>query len=230
MLYNSNLILYDRQSKSLWAQLEGKAIVGDLALEGARLNMLPASVISWGDWKKMYPNGKVLSRDTGHVRPYGRNPYVGYDRVDQPPFLFRGKLDSRLLPMERVVTLSLGRTNKAYPFFLLSKRRVMEDKLEGQPVVIFYFPGTASAVDKESTAQSRDVGATGVFDPRLEGRALTFYFDGKSILDKETKSTWNVLGLAVSGPLQGKRLTQINHVDTFWFAWVAFKPDTLIAK
>lgn len=230
MLYNSNLVLYDRETKSLWAQLEEKAIVGELALKKAQLNMLPVSVVSWGEWKKTYPNGKVLSRDTGHDRPYGHNPYVGYDRTDQPPFLFRGKLDKRLHAMERAVTLSAGRLNKAYPFSLLSKRRVMEDKLDTQPIVIFYFPGTASALDQERIAKSRDVGATGVFDPRLEGRTLNFYFDGEAILDRQTKSTWNILGVALTGPLQGKRLPRINHVVTFWFAWVLFKPDTLIAR
>lgn len=228
MLYNSNLVMYDRQTKSLWAQVTGQAIVGELV--GTELKQLPSAVISWGDFKRSYPQGRVLSKDTGHLRPYGRNPYVGYDRIDQPPFLFRGKLDKRLLPMERVATISIGKTNKAYPFSLLAKRRVVEDKVEGQPLVIFYFPGTASALDQEDISASRDVGAAGTFDPRLEGRTLTFLSDGNNILDKETGSKWNILGMATSGPLKGKRLKRLNHLDTFWFAWAAFKPETLIAK
>ncbi len=230
MLYKSNLVLYDRQSKALWTQLDGRAIVGDLALEGAKLKMLPASVVSWGEWKKFYPQGKVLSRNTGHRRNYGRNPYAGYDRIDKPPFAFRGKLDKRLLPMERVVTISAGRIDKAYPFTLLTKRRVIADELMGQPLVIFHSPGTASALDQPSIARSKDVGAVGVFDPRLEGRRLTFHLAGKSIQDRETRSSWSVLGVAVSGPLKGKKLTRINHLVTFWFAWAAFKPDTQIAR
>ncbi len=239
MLYNSNLVMYDRQTSSLWAQVTGVAIVGELV--GTELNQLPSAVISWGDFKRSYPQGRVLSKATGHLRPYGRNPYAGYDRIDQPPFLFRGKLDKRLLPMERVVTITMGKTDKAYPFSLLAKRRVMEDKIEGQPLVIFYFPGTASALDQEDIATSKDVGATGVFEPILDlpalpgreqagGRTLTFSFDGNNIVDKETGSTWNILGRAVSGPLKGKSLKRLNHIDTFWFAWAAFKPETLIAR
>jgi hypothetical protein len=74
-LCNSDLIMWDRQTESWWQQFTGEAIVGDLA--GIRLDMLPAVIISWGDFKSVYPEGQVLARDTGFSRPYGRNPYAG---------------------------------------------------------------------------------------------------------------------------------------------------------
>ena len=98
-LRNSDLIMYDRQTQSWWQQLTGEGIVGTLA--GRELTILPASIIAWSDFKEANPDSPVLSRATGFSRRYGENPYSGYDRVDNPPFLFRGDMDSRLLPKER---------------------------------------------------------------------------------------------------------------------------------
>ena len=228
MLYKSNLVMYDRQTKSLWAQITGQAIVGDLA--GARLKQYPAAIVSWGQWKKAYPQGKVLSRQTGYRRPYGRNPYVGYDRIDKPPFLFRGKLDGRLLPMERVAAIRLGKVYKAYPFRVLAKKRVVNDLVNGQPLVVFYTPGTASALDEAEIAASKDVGALGIFDPRLEGRRLTFRRLRDVFVDEQTGSSWDILGRAKNGPLKGKALARLTYLDTFWFAWAAFQPETIIFR
>lgn len=223
MLYHSDLVMYDRATHSLWAQMLGQAIVGDLA--GTRLKVLPATIVSWADWKKASPTAKVLSRDTGHRRPYGDNPYVGYDRVDQPPFLFQGKLDGRLPPMERVVALLGDAPPRAYPYPLLRDRRVIADRAGSLDLVIFHQDGTASALDQETIASSREVGATGVFSPLVDGRRLTFGFRDGAFVDQETGSRWTILGRAVSGPLAGKRLTPLPHVDTFWFAWAAFQPQ-----
>lgn len=228
MLYKSNLVMYDRQTKSLWAQITGQAIVGDLA--GARLKPYPAGIISWRQWKQAYPQGKVLSRKTGYRRPYGRNPYVGYDRIDQPPFLFRGKLDNRLSPMERVAAIQLGKIYKAYPFQLLTKKRVVNDLVNGQPLVVFFQSGTASALDKAEIASSRDVGAVAIFDPRLDGRRLTFSMGQDAFVDKQTGSLWDIFGRARKGPLKGKTLTRLTYLDTFWFAWAAFQPETIIFR
>jgi len=226
MLYFSDLVMYDRQTHSLWAQMEGRAIVGDLA--GAELKTLPAAIVAWRDWKRAFPQGQVLSRETGYQRAYGRNPYVGYDRVDQPPFLYQGPLDGRLPPMERVVALSLGGQQKAYPYRVLMERRVVADTVGGKAVVVFYQPGTTSALDREAIANSRDVGATGVFSPFVQGQRLTFTFQEGFFVDRETGSRWNILGQAVAGKLKGKTLERLPAVDTFWFAWAAFKPQTAI--
>ena len=100
--------------------------------------------------------------------------------------------------------------------------------VNGQELVVWFVPGTQSALDRSAIDQSREVGATGVFDPHLDGRALTFRADGDRIVDNETESVWNILGTATEGPLAGKRLTPIVHANHFWFAWAAFKPDTRV--
>lgn len=112
-LYKSDLLMYDRQSHSLWAQMEGRAVVGDRA--GTRLGRLPANTISYEDFKAIFPRGTVLSRETGHRRAYGRNPYEGYDHPDGRPFLFRGQPDPRRPAMERVVGIEVGAAAKPTP-------------------------------------------------------------------------------------------------------------------
>jgi hypothetical protein len=225
-LRKSDLVMWDRQTESWWQQLTGEAIVGELT--GRRLQMLPSSIVSWADFKAGFPAAKVLSRDTGFERDYGRNPYVGYDDVDNPPFLYTGKLDSRLPPKERVVAVSLRGEDVAYPYSVLAKRRVIMDTVGGLPIAVFFQPGTVSALNADSIPDSRDVGATGVFVPELDGRRLNFTFSSGAIVDAETGSTWNVLGRATSGPNEGRHLEPVLHADHLWFAWAAFKPQTRI--
>ena len=225
-LRNSDLIMWDRQTESWWQQLTGEAIVGELT--GRRLTFLPSAIISWDDFKANNPGGKVLSRDTGFPRDYGRNPYVGYDRVDNPPFLYQGELDGRLLPKERVAAVTIGQVDIAYPFSALAEERAVNHTVNGQDLVVFFQPGTRSALDEALIADSDDVGATAVFDPNLESRKLTFAWDGERFSDNETGTTWNLLGEGVAGSLAGERLQPVVHANHFWFAWAAFKPDTLI--
>ncbi len=227
-LRNSDLVMWDRQTESWWQQFTGEAIVGELT--GKKLTFLPASIISWQDFKDANPEGKVLSRDTGHSRPYGGNPYAGYDRVDNPPFLFDGDLDGRLLPKERVAAVTIGDVAAAFPFSVLEEEKVVNYTVNDQDLVVFHVSGTRSALDKTPIRESRDVGATGVFDSHLEGQKLTFRADGDKIVDEQTGTAWNILGQAIEGPLTGKKLIPIVHANHFWFSWAAFQPDTLIYR
>ena len=225
-LRNSDLIMWDRQTESWWQQLTGAGIVGELT--GQQLRLLPSSIVAWQDFKAAYPDAAVLSRDTGYRRNYGANPYVGYDRVDQPPFLFFGRQDDRLLPMERVAALTVGDAAAAFPFALLEREGVVHYRVGGQDLAVFFQPGARSALDGPSIADSKAVGATGVFDRDFEGQRLTFQSDGEGFTDAETGSRWNILGQATAGPLAGGQLTPIVHANHFWFAWAAFRPDTEI--
>lgn len=224
LLRHSDLIMYDRTTESLWQQFTGRGIVGDLA--GRQLTFLPSSLISFEDWRAAYPDGVVLSRDTGFNRSYGQNPYVGYDRIGQSPFLFQGTVDDRLPAMARVVTISLEGTDIAYPYSILEEEGVVNDTVAGRELVVFFQSGTASALDAREISESVDVGATGVFDANHDGETLTFAVKNDVIVDNQTGSEWNILGRAVAGPLAGEELEPIVHGDHFWFSWGAFKPDT----
>ena len=222
----SDLIMWDRQTETWWQQLTGEGIVGTLA--GKKLTFLPAPIISWADFKAAHPDGQVLSRDTGFRRRYGQNPYVGYDRVDNPPFLFRGDLDGRLLPKERVAALTIGDVAAAFPFSILDQERVVNYTINGTKLTVFFKPGTRSALGDLLIGGADEIGATGIFEAILDGRELTFRSEGDDFIDNETGSTWNILGQAIAGPLTGSALTPIVHGNHFWFAWGAFQPDTKI--
>ncbi len=235
LLRDSNLVMWDRQTESLWQQFTGEAIVGDLA--GKTLARLPALIVSYGEFKASYPAGStVLSRDTGTQRPYGTNPYAGYDDANQSPFLFDGTLDTRLPPMERVVTVRQNGQDVAYPYSSLDKKLVVNDTVGGKAIVVVWKSGTVSALDKGEIANSRDIGATAVYDATLDGRTLTFApianatpEPGAAVFhDAETGSDWTLTGKAVRGPMAGKQLTPIIHGDEFWFVWAAFLPTTAI--
>jgi hypothetical protein len=225
-LRNSDLVMFDRETESWWQQVTGEAIVGELT--GSRLELLPSSIVSWADFAQAFPDGKVLSRDTGHRRDYGTNPYVGYDDVNSSPFLFDGKTDSRLAAMERVVTVELGGELAAYPFSRLEKQPVVADSVGGTAIVVFFKRGTSSALDRSTITDSRDIGSAAVFKPQVAGQELTFRADGNAFIDSLTGSRWDIFGKAVSGPLKGKTLEPVVSGNHFWFAWAAFKPETRV--
>jgi Protein of unknown function (DUF3179) len=223
----SNLIMYDRQTETWWQQATGEAIAGELA--GSQLKFYPAAIISWQEFKAAHPDGKVLSRDTGFDRDYGRNPYVGYDDVNNPPFLYRGPQTPGVLPpISRVLTVDLNQEAVAYPYDILQKVHIVNDNVGGQPVVVFWEAGTASALDASSVADGKDVGTANAYLRILDGQQLNFFVEGKRILDRETGSEWNVLGHAIAGELQEKQLTSVIAINHFWFSWAAFKPETRV--
>lgn len=225
----SDLVMYDRQTESWWQQFTGKGIVGEYA--GTVLAQIPSEIVAFEDFEAAHrTQGLVLSRDTGHARPYGRNPYAGYDRIDQHPFLFSGKLDGRLPPMERVLSVSAGGKHRLYPLSLLDHQPVANRELGGVPYVVFARKGMASPLDAERVEAGRSIAAATAFDRRLEGRLLEFEFRDGRWRDRATRSEWNLLGEAVSGPLKGKRLAAMPSGVHFAFAWLAFNPESEIVR
>jgi hypothetical protein len=231
-LYLSALVMYDRQTESLWSQVERIALAG--VLSGTELGLIPVSTVRWSDWREARPDGWVLSRDTGVDRDYGRNPYSGYDALDNDRTLLDQPEDGTLPAKERIVTFPEAQTPVAVRLSDLVEARVTEVEVDGEPVVLVAAPGLASALDDEQIAEGRQIAATGAFRPTLDGQRLTFTpvdDDGPAVVtDIETGSGWSILGRAVSGPLAGQRLEPVPHLDTFWFAQAAFEPDTTIIE
>lgn len=223
----SNLIMYDRQTETWWQQGTGRALAGEYA--GRQLAFYPATIVSWQAFKVAHPNGKVLSLATGARRRYGANPYVGYDNPRARPFLYDGPATPEQLPqLVRVIGVELNGEAVAYPYDALAQVRAVNDLLGGEPVVVFWAPGTASALDAPVVAEGRDVGAASAFSRRLGGQVLTFKHDGERFTDEQTGSVWDLFGRAVDGPLAGQALAPLVAVNHFWFSWAAFKPDTRV--
>lgn len=230
LLRNSDLVMYDRATHSLWQQATGRALVG--AYVGARLEKLPAAIISFGQFAEEFPDGLVLSRGG---RPYGENPYDGYDDEERRPFLFSGEIDPRLPGTRRVVALettdpATGAAEYiAYPWPLLAERRAINDTRGGLPIAVLWTPGTNTALGARSIAQAEDIGAAAVFNTLIGDIALFLEpnpEDERTFIDNATESVWNVFGRAISGPFEGAQLEPVVHADYFWFAWAAFHPET----
>lgn len=228
MLRHSDMVMYDRETESFWQQISGEAIVGEM--NGKTLNQFPSQIVSFEQFAKAFPKGRVLSRDTGHSRDYGRNPYTGYDDIERTPFLFRGKPDNRLRPMEKVVAVNLGKSAKAYPYSITREQRVIHDEIGAEKAVIFHSEGAASALDAVKISESKEAGTTGVFSRIVDGRSLTFKYSDGEFIDQETQSHWNIFGEAISGELKGKTLRPLTHGDYFAFAWLVFRPETEVYK
>jgi hypothetical protein len=223
LLY-SNLVMYDRQTRSLWPQLAGQAVAG--VLTGTRLTAYPVQTVTWRDWLAANPRSWVLSRHTGYDRVYGLNPYSGYDQPTSQPFDLDNAADTRLPPKTRIVALTTGEP-VAITLDALTSRRVVQLTQAGQDIVVWALPGLRSALDTPDITSGRATAATGAFAAHWHGRLLHFTAHGNTF-HTETGSHWTVLGRAVSGPAAGDHLQPVPYLDTFWFAWAAYQPHTHI--
>jgi len=225
LLRESDLVLYDYQTTTLWQQLTGDAIVGTDA--GKRLRFLAAQLVAFEDARVQYPDAFVLSRQTGFNRAYGSNPYAGYDDIDSGTIFPTSFVDDGRLPAKaQVLTFEVGDEALAVPFERLSDEVVVETTVGGIPVVAFWQAGTNAALDTSSIPDGRDIGAAGAFRAEIDGTPVRFEAREGQIYDTGTGSRWSVLGTAVEGPLAGTRLEPLVSGTHFWFIWSIFKPDT----
>ncbi len=227
MLYADNLVMYDRQTESLWPQLNGVASVG--VLTGTELTSLPMGAVAWRDFFDAHPDAGVLSRETGVNRSYGANPYSRYDDPDgdvmfQLPFA----VDDRLRVKERVIGITDGETSLAILRSGLADHPPMEVTLGSAQLIVWHQPGLASALDADTVAGGADIGSVGVFNRVVDGQSLQFDPHDDGFVDRQTGSIWNVLGQATAGPLLGEQLSPQVHLDTFWFAWAVFHPNSSV--
>lgn len=227
----SDLVMWDRQTESWWQQITGRAIVGELT--GTELEILPAPLVSFRTFRDNFPQGRVLSRDTGFNRNYGANPYRRYDSPDnERPFLFSGEPDPRVPAMERVVNVQVGDEAKAYPYSELQRAGgVINDVLGGEPIVVFFEAETRSALDDARIASSRQVGNGVAYKRNTLERTLVFFKgeDG-AFYDQQTRTRWTMFGEAAAGLLKDNSLEPVDSGNHFAFAWFAFRPDSEVYR
>ena len=212
-LYNSNLVMYDSTTKSLWSQAMSQAIVGKLA--GVKLEKIPFDVAYWKEWKQLYPESKVLSRDTGSTRPYGADPYGDYYTNGDVLFPVSNN-DDRLGLKEIVVGFENSGQYKAYKLQEIENKKVINDQVNGKPIALLSLhPFMVRA-----------------YDPVVDGQILEFSLNakGQNFIDTQTGSLWNFEGKAISGQMKGKQLTRLPFDEGFWFEWAAFHPKTELYK
>ncbi|HBP00529.1 MAG: hypothetical protein UU35_C0025G0006 [Candidatus Uhrbacteria bacterium GW2011_GWC2_41_11] len=208
-IYNNNLLMYDRKTDTLWSQAYTRAVRGDLT--GTTFQPYPSTVISWKQFRNHFPKGEVLSRETGAVRDYTRDPY-GTSYYDSKQVWFPlTSIDDRLSPKTRIFGFEHDGSARAFPLDRLIRDRVISDDVSTYSLLVLY--------DKEQeTVQG--------FSRDLDGHTLTFEWNGTVLKDKETGTTWNFDGKGIKGELAGTTLKTVSLFPFYWFAWAAFYPST----
>ena len=203
------VVMYDRQTSSLWSQFLAEAVDGPMA--GAQMELIPAQLTSWEAWTTEHPDTLLLDR--GGLRR--TDSYSFYYRNRDAGILGESNKDRRLPVKELVVGLDHGQERIAYAFRDLSKEIVVNDTYEADPIVVTFDP------ESEGSA---------VFDRRVNGRTLTFESDdGVRMRDRETGTAWSASqGLALDGELAGAQLEALPSFVSFWFAWSDFYPSTQV--
>jgi len=209
-LYNSDLLMYDRETDSLWSQVTGTAVVGERT--GTRLDLYPSEIMTWGEWRTTYPDSEALTRQTGHTRDYDDPPYEGYDEDKDIWFPVTGT-DERLHSKTLVVGVELDDdTFGAYPVDAVVAGSPVNDVLDDTPLLIVADPTAGNTVR--------------VFERRIDGRELTFELADNALVDAKTGSRWGFDGVALDGEMAGLHLNEIIPINGFWFAWYAFHQST----
>ena len=206
------LVMYDRQTETLWSQFLGRGVEGPLS--GTPLEMVPVTLTTWERWLAEYPDTVALDKSRGH---YIGDTYSTYYTMEHAAGVLGQAIEDDRLPNKELV-LGVGFDNgpKAYPFSSLSDERVINDLVVDTPLVLYFDPTSDSAI-----AYERVIG----------GKELTFSLreeDGlEYLVDEETRTLWlPYSGMAVRGELAGTNLTRIRSTYSFWFAWTDYYPDT----
>lgn len=208
-LYESDLVMVDRQTGSYWWQVAGEAIVGTLT--GARLTPLPSRVDTWAGWLESNPDTMVLEPPRGSSDFYAFDRFGTYEQLlDAGGFAFPvNRLDDRLGVSELVIGVEVGEARRAYSSESLGVAAV-NDVLAGTELVVFTNGSAGGAV----------------FGRQLEGGLLTFTVEDGRYRDEGTGSVWDLSGRAVAGPLEGATLEPWPSRTSFWFAYAGAFPDT----
>ena len=223
LLFNNNLIMYDRRDGStLYPQIAYKGVEGKR--QGERLTLMPVVETTWATWKKMYPDTKVIATGTYSLSQYSRYPYGDY-RTNHEEFLFplttplqanSNFFTPQFQTKERVLGVRLQGAAKAYPFSTMGAQAVINDQIGGGDIVV---------------VRDGEYDVAIPYSREVDGRILTFEIEPRDVgffelRDLETGTLWNINGLAIDGELVGKRLTQIAAHKSMWFAWVTFWQNT----
>lgn len=212
-LYNANLVMYDRETDTLWSQIQGEAIVGELV--PAELDLITSTVTEWSKWRDTHPDTQVLSRDQGiyPVSAYGSNPYASYFESDRVGFGVN-EVDDRLHAKELVFGVTIGDASKAYEERVIEREDVINDEVGGVPVLL---------------VEDQQSGGIEVFIRRVGDETVTFSIREGRLVD-DSGNAWSFTGVAQDGPHTGEQLERLNSHGFFWFAWSTFHPDTGLYK
>ena len=216
LLYNSNLILYDRENVNYWSQMLEQAVVGP---QVTRIpDRLQVVETSWKTWKAMYPETVLLTRETGYSRDYDDYPYGDYLETERVIFPVKNEFDNRLWKKKRVLGINVGTSSKVYPINVFTSAvEVINDTTGDMQTVVAGSNGLNFGVVYNRQMEDCTV---------LEFEAVQ---DRLPVVMRDNEGNeWDVFGVAVSGERTGQQLQKTNSYIAFWFAWTAFFPGAEI--
>lgn len=206
---NQNFIMQDRETGSWWQQVSGEAIQG--SLKGKRLVRVFHDELTFGEWMKELPGGRVLLPASDSA--WSTFSAGWEEETGKLPVRINSALDPRLAPRALVAGVEIGGMAKAYPVDRVAAQAPVHDRVGGAPIVLF-------------------VGADGksirVYESRLDSLELEFIRPPEGepgiVVDVGTGSRWSFRGEALSGALAGKRLTPVYVLRDYWFDWSTYHP------
>lgn len=211
LLYNANLILYDRNTDSYWSQLKLQCVNGELI--GDLPILEPVVETTWKTWKTMFPSTQVLSLETGFSRDYSEYPYGPY-KTNHDYFVFRAFPENESLPSkQRVFAIINDNKSKVYPFSNMSGGKVIKEAFNGTNYLIVGNNNIINAFELTTDELNLDF----TYSPNGE----VFFIDNEG-------THWNIFGNAISGPKLGSTLKPTKSVASYWFAVAAFYPNPQI--
>ncbi len=228
-LFRSNKLMYDRQTNTLWNQLTGEPVLGELVGSGVRLEVLPVVLTSWTDWLGQHPETLVLSLETGYERVYepgaAYGDYFAYDDTMFPVW----QRSQELPPKARVYALRLNGAPKAYALERLVAEEVFNDTLGGEAVVLVARRGRVEVQGESLRAGPVTYDSGG--EVRAYARGAHTFSRGPEtdVLLDEGGREWRVTEEALVGP-QGENAPRLGGHLSYWFGWFAFFPNTELAK
>jgi hypothetical protein len=224
LLFDNNLVMFDRATDSLWSQMKTEAVCGDLMR--TRLAFYPVVQSTWEAWKGLHPETTIVSFDTGFSRGYHDYPYGNYDQTYYTKILFPHSFVDPRLP-EKALVLGIlhpvyRSAARAYPHATLATlgdRVAVNDDYLGQPLLIVFDAVAQMAIPFDRRVEHPALGDA--------GQALTFDVVDEGVFpfeleDRETGSLWSLTGLALEGPLAGAQLELVTAYSAMWFAWGSF--------
>ena len=214
LLYNSNLIPYDRVTDSYWSQMLNESVSGERINQ--RIVTYPVGEMTFGAFKAHFPEGQVLTQNTGFDRSYERYPYGNYLTEESTLFPV-SRRDDRIFGKERVLGIQHESVTRVYQLSHFEQTNVLVDEFSGVGVVLF-----GNAEDKFAAA---------FYNKDLNGETLIFQsFDGPNgvVATDQFENQWNLFGEVTAGPNVGETLEATASYIGFYFAWVAFNEEVQI--
>lgn len=219
LLFRNNLIMYDRKTGSRWSQMQMRSVNGELI--GRDGSVVQTIQTDWKTWKELYPDARVLSRETGFSRNYGGFAYSANYLTNNDIFVFPPKRQDDRLPNKTQV-------HAVFPFNFEGEStvprvysidnfdapiEVIQEPFEGQELVV---AGSSELNFTVSFYSESNLS----FEPVQDELPV--------IMQDDEGNKWTIFGEAVSGPREGSKLTPTTSYNGYWFAFADFYPESCI--